>query len=457
MMRSRTRTGLSHLAATFAGGSFAAAGGPNVLPPESGAVAQCVANAPGGPTHVLISDREAEHIPGCNMAIRKTALEAIDGFDPQFRAAGDDVDVCWRLLGSGKRIAFSPGAVVWHHRRRTVRAYLRQQRGYGRAEALLERKHPDKYSAAGHVDWAGRLYGNGAAQHRGGWRWRVYYGGWGTAFYQSLYGPRRGLLESLPLMPEWYLTIASLALLSAAGLVWPPLLLFIPLLGAAVGALLVDAMLGASRARFARVRGRGRLRLITGVLYLLQPVARLHGRISHGLTPWRRRGPGAFLVPRSRRYALWTEQWRGTEDRVRALAAALLNEGAVTRSGGDWDSWDLHVRGGLLGGARLRFGIEEHGGGRQLVRVRSWPHAPVAAVVVGLLAAGLALLGTFTDADAVTYALALIAALLLWRVIYECGAATGMIKRVLTQKPPRINVPGSAEVLEPVPAATLLD
>ena len=448
---------LSHLAATFTGGSFAAAGGPNVLPAGSGAVAQCVANAPGGPTHVLISDREAEHIPGCNMAIRKTELEAIEGFDPQFRAAGDDVDVCWRLLASGKRIAFSPGAVVWHHRRGTVRAYLRQQRGYGSAEALLERKHPDKYIAAGHVDWAGRLYGNGAAQHRGGWRWRVYYGGWGTAFYQSLYGPRRGLLESLPLMPEWYLTIAALALLSAAGLVWSPLLLFIPLLATAVGALLVDATLGASRARFAGVNGRGRLRLITGVLYLLQPLARLHGRISHGLTPWRQHGPRAFSVPRSRRYAFWTEQWRGTEDRVRAVAAALLSEGALTRSGGDWDSWDLHVRGGLLGGARLRVGIEEHGGGCQLVRVRSWPHAPVAAVVVGLLAAGLALLGTFTDADAVTYALALIAALLVLRVIYECGAATGMIKRVLTQKPATINFPGSAEVLETVPAATLLD
>jgi GT2 family glycosyltransferase len=165
-------------------------------------VAECVANAPGGPTHVLVSDREAEHLPGCNLAIRKEALEAFGGFDPQFRAAGDDVDVCWRLLDSGHRLAFSPGAVVWHHRRRTMRAYLRQQRGYGRAEALLERKYPERYSAAGHVEWAGRLYGNGAAQHRGGWRWRVYYGGWGTAFYQSLYGPCAGLLESLPLMPE---------------------------------------------------------------------------------------------------------------------------------------------------------------------------------------------------------------------------------------------------------------
>src|SRR5581483_8005912 len=143
---------------------------------------------------------------------------------------------------------------VLHHRRRTVKAYLRQQRGYGRAEALLERKHPDKYSAAGHVDWAGRLYGNGAAQHRGGWRWRVYYGGWGTASYQSLYGPRRGLLESLPLMPEWNLAILILGLLSAAGAFWHPLLLAVPVLFAAITALILDAGLGAARARFPEAR-----------------------------------------------------------------------------------------------------------------------------------------------------------------------------------------------------------
>src|SRR2546430_12690953 len=48
-------------------------------------IAECIARAPGGPNHVLLSDREAEHIPGCNMAFRKTRLEAIGGFDPQFR------------------------------------------------------------------------------------------------------------------------------------------------------------------------------------------------------------------------------------------------------------------------------------------------------------------------------------------------------------------------------------
>jgi glycosyltransferase involved in cell wall biosynthesis len=408
---------------------------------------------------VLVSDRDAEHVPGCNMAIRKAALEQIGGFDPQFRAAGDDVDVCWRLLDSGEKIGFSPGAVVLHHRRRTVRAYLRQQRGYGKAEALLERKHPDKYSAAGHVDWAGRLYGNGAAQHRGGWRWRVYYGGWGTAFYQSLYGPRRGLLESLPLMPEWYLAIFVLGLLSAAGTFWEPLLLAVPLLLTAIAALLVDAGLGAARARFPDREGRVRRRMLTGVLYLLQPMARLRGRIGHGLTPWRHRGPHAFGLPLPMNRSFWSERWRSTEDRVGAVAAALRARGSVIRCGGDWDRWDLQVRGGLLGGARLRLAIEEHGSGRQLVRVRSWPHAPGAAILLGTLVAVIAGLAMISDADAVTVTLGVVAVSLVLRLVYECGSATATIRRALASPLERDQFPNAEaqDAAEFLPVGALID
>src|SRR5262249_32970883 len=87
---------LSYLANTFRTTSHVAVGGPNPPPPE-GAVADAVANAPGGPIHVLLSDDVAEHVPGCNLAFRKSALEAVGGFDPQFRVAGDDVDICWRI------------------------------------------------------------------------------------------------------------------------------------------------------------------------------------------------------------------------------------------------------------------------------------------------------------------------------------------------------------------------
>src|SRR2546422_2688657 len=104
----------------FRSTSHAAVGGPNLAPPGDGPIAECIARAPGGPVHVLLSDREAEHIPGCNMAFRKARLEAVGGFDPQFRTAGDDVDICWRLEERGWTLGFSAAAMVWHHRRNSV-------------------------------------------------------------------------------------------------------------------------------------------------------------------------------------------------------------------------------------------------------------------------------------------------------------------------------------------------
>jgi hypothetical protein len=156
------------------------------------------------------------------MAFRKSALLKIGGFDERFRVAGDDVDVCWSLQKQGGKLGFSPAAVVWHHRRNSIRGYWRQQRGYGRAEALLEEKWPEKYNAAGHVSWAGRVYGNGfftVLPHAG----RIYQGQWGTAPFQRLYQPTPGMFSSLVLMPEWYLFVALLGVLTVLGLSWKPL------------------------------------------------------------------------------------------------------------------------------------------------------------------------------------------------------------------------------------------
>ncbi len=108
---------LDYLVRAFGEGPYVGVGGPNLVPHDDGLVAQCVARAPGNPREVLIDDERAEHLPGCNMAFRRDALLAIGGFDPQFRIAGDDVDVCWRLLDRGEALGFSPAAIVWHRRR----------------------------------------------------------------------------------------------------------------------------------------------------------------------------------------------------------------------------------------------------------------------------------------------------------------------------------------------------
>ena len=48
-----------------------ASAAPTSRRPATATIAECVANAPGGPIHVLLSDEIAEHIPGCNMAFRE--------------------------------------------------------------------------------------------------------------------------------------------------------------------------------------------------------------------------------------------------------------------------------------------------------------------------------------------------------------------------------------------------
>jgi glycosyltransferase involved in cell wall biosynthesis len=126
---------LYHLIGTLLSGDFAGVGGPNISPPAENWVQACVAAAPGGPSHVLLTDVVAEHIPGCNMAFHRWAFDLVGGFDPEYRKAGDDVDFCWRLQQAGGVIAFSPAAIVWHYRRFTLQAFRKQQEGYGEAES----------------------------------------------------------------------------------------------------------------------------------------------------------------------------------------------------------------------------------------------------------------------------------------------------------------------------------
>jgi glycosyltransferase involved in cell wall biosynthesis len=426
---------LTYLAATFMRTTHAAVGGPNIPPAGDGPIADCIANAPGGPVHVLLSDQQAEHVPGCNMAFRKAALQAIGGFDPQFRIAGDDVDVCWQLQKQGWTVGFNPAAVVWHHRRNSVRAYWKQQRNYGKAEALLERKWPEKYNVAGHLTWGGRVYGNGHTYLLGR-PGRIYHGIWCSAPFQSLYQPAAGMLRSLPLMPEWYLVIVALAVLSGLGSLWTPLSFVLPLFVLAASAPLAQGALSASRASFTsapRSRiARLKLRVLTAVLHLLQPLARLCGRLRHGLTPWRHGAPG-FALPRPRRSAIWTERWRDPAERLQSLETVLRMSGAAVLRGGEYDRWDLGVQGGMLGAARILMAIEDHGAGTQFVRLCSWPTCTPGAVVLILLFAALSAWAAIDEAWTAAAILGTGAVLLALRALQECAGATAAILRVLKQ------------------------
>jgi O-antigen biosynthesis protein len=440
---------LHYLAATFLDSPYAAVGGPNIAPPGDGPISECVANAPGGPVHVLVTDREAEHIPGCNMAFRRSCLEAIGGFDEQFRVAGDDVDLCWRLQERGWTIGFHPAAMVWHRRRNSVRTYWRQQIGYGRAEAMLERKWPEKYNGPGYVRWAGRLYGPGLTQALRLRRRRIYHGIWGIAPYQSVYEPAPTVLGALPQMPDWLLVMAILGGISLLGFAWPPLRFALPLFILLALVSVVQAAASAARATFPyaprRPGSRWARRLITGILHFVQPVARLRGRLKEGLTPWRCRGTLQPTPVWPVTKLLWCPGWRAADAHIRAIEETLRNSGACVLRGGVHDRWDLEARGGFLGVARMLLSFEDHDRA-QLVRLRFWPripwHGPVLSVGVGALAVAAFHDGVF----GVAAVLGLAALLPLLKAVEESAVAMATIANAV-----RCYCPNGALAPEPRP------
>jgi GT2 family glycosyltransferase len=393
---------LTHLVDQLLRSDAAAVGGPN-LTPDDGRVVACVAASPGQPTHMLESDQVAEHIPGCNMAYRREALLAINGFDPQYRKAGDDVDVCWRLQDAGYWITYAPGAFVWHHRRQTPWAYLRQQAGYGEAEALLHFKHRDRFNDRGEGKWRGVMYGASLQGLRLG-RPIIYRGTFGTALFQCLYQPGPAHWAMLPATLEWHAVAAMLLVWSV---LWPPLLL---MSAAMLLAAATVAALQAAQARLSPPYAGLRSRMLIAVLCYLQPLIRSWKRYYTRL--FSRRAPqhdpvfddcgvavpatdnslrnalrgvpfpgtprNAFPTDAARRLALggrtslayWSESGTG---RIELLtqAVAYMNEhrwGKLLDSG--WSRWDVEVYCGSGLMLKIVTAQEEHDSGRRLVRVR---------------------------------------------------------------------------------------
>ena len=364
---------LTHLVARLQASEFAAVGGPNLSPPDDSFVASCVAVSPGAPAHVLLDDEEAEHIPGCNMAFRREALDAINGFDPIFRAAGDDVDLCWRLQNKGYKIGFSPAAVVWHFRRNTVRDYLKQQRGYGKAETLLFFKHPCRFNVLGQSRWFGRIYGD-LSSYLSSRQPRIYSGVFGRGLFQTLYQPRPSMLSCLPLTLEW--NVLSIVLLACAFLFggW-----FV--LGAIPFLITVSRCLASAiKARIApQFRGLPATLLIASLIYLGPPIRTLE-RYRWRLRRLREVKPvdlnGPTQDPRiqwhERAFYLsyWNEGGQEKESLLHSMMEFLLPRKYLIAMDQGWSQWDLEICQGPWAKAQIKTATENHGGNKRVLRVR---------------------------------------------------------------------------------------
>jgi len=370
---------LNYLVARMEASNLAACGGPNFPPPEDALVPAVVAVAPGGPTHVLISDEVAEHIAGCNMAFRRDALLNLGGFDPIYCAAGDDVDICWRFQDAGYVIGFSAAAVVWHFRRNTVRAYCNQQRGYGKAEALVYSKHPFRFNLFGQAKWLGRIYGDLSASLLLSRRPVIYSGVFGRGLFQTMYEPPSSLTALLPLTFEW--SAASLALafagIACGGWLW---LLTVPLL-ATWGVCVNGALHAPIDKRFGGFNLTGvRARTLTALLIYLGPLLRGWERIKWRVKQMRAQTHIGFTETEQRARICWRERafhlsyWSeaGAEKEVllAGLTDFLVPQKYLIAADTGWSNWDLKIARGLCSRCLVTVCTENHGGSKRLLRVR---------------------------------------------------------------------------------------
>jgi len=397
-----------YLALSLEDPAAAATGGPNLPFDDVGLVERAVAAAPGGPVHVLLGDDRAEHVPGCNLAVRRTALEAIDGFHRPFVAAGDDIDVCWRLLDGGHQIAFAPAAQVRHHARPLVRSYLRQQRTYGAAERMVCGRHTHRFNRLGQSRWAGFIYGFPRLLP-GLLRPVVYHGTFGSAPYQGvLRRPAESVIPlALALLP---LSVPLLVLGLALAPLWRPGLAM-----AALSAALVVAF-GAAMAAVARPDRREpspiSFRLLVGLLYIAQPLVRTWGRLRARPLP-----PLSSARP-----------WSG--DRLSWLAETerqLARRGCARLRATPHAAFDLEVSMVGLAACRVTTAVTWSWLPRFRTTLRPGPLAPLAVGAGAVVGVARPLLGAaaLTTASAVAVAEAVLLRRLVRQVLMKTSRGAG--------------------------------
>jgi len=319
-----------------------------------------------------------------------------------------------------------PGAMVWHHRRFSIRAYLTQQYGYGHAEALLMKEHPGRFGYLGGARWRGGIYGD---QHPTDHpvEGSIFHGPFGLGAFQVIYS------SSSFRWWEWF-----------AGLLWPALLLLallchqrwlaLGLLGFALGS---AWQVSTRNAAAANIRGALN-RLLLWWLSFLQPIvrewARLRGMLALGARP-SRHPLLPDIVPPVRPHKItfslgalrfWSDTGTTREQWLHELRKLLRAEHIIFREDDGWRWFDIEAWPWSEVSRAFLTVTEFHGDGccltkvRLLLRVRrsvGWNLLLWMIIASILMAAGLhtlLVLGTFA-----VLAVVLLVPLGLWMIRRE--------------------------------------
>ena len=114
----------------------------------------------------VVAGTRVSYVPSTALAVRRSALAAVNGFDERLRF-GEDVDLVWRLTASGGSVRYEPAAIVEHPARGDVRSWLRQRFDYGTSAAPLANRHSGALAPLRISGWSTLAWTAVAAGHAG--------------------------------------------------------------------------------------------------------------------------------------------------------------------------------------------------------------------------------------------------------------------------------------------------
>lgn len=127
-------------------------GGPDLLPEDSIYKSKALATimtsplATGGKinpsTQHAMSTKNvyAEHIPTCNLSLKKEIFTEVGKFDEDF-VKGQDLELNYRIVKAGYKLFYSPKVKVVHYRKQHVRHFSRQIFKWAKAKVAIIKKH----------------------------------------------------------------------------------------------------------------------------------------------------------------------------------------------------------------------------------------------------------------------------------------------------------------------------
>jgi hypothetical protein len=262
---------------------------------------------------------------------------------------------------------------VWHYRRSTVRAYLKQQRGYGEAEAMLVRKHPENFNSFGGGIWQGRIY----APSKFSVELRapvIYHGLFGSAGFQKIYASEPATTLMLCTSLEFYLFV-TLPLWIFSGL-------FHRVFPVAIACLLLPlavCTIAGAQATLPKNKSDWWSRPLVALLFFLQPLvrgfARYRGRLAQrALKLASQESLDSLALFHGRQSLAETRYWATQRvdrlDYVAAILRRLQERGWPHKSDIGWSEYDVEIYGSHWSHLLLTTVAEDHPHDRQLVRCR---------------------------------------------------------------------------------------